>query len=162
MSRSQLEKSGYLHSFPHLLGDVSCLEGDEAEVHALVETSGLDRVNCQRRSWFCRRPLATRCIRWRRPAGPYRRRASCSTSLPIVFVASPRTRWGGSNRSECASSFAWERPNRFWIFELDGCPGAAAGQSSRPSASRSLRPVTLLRKSRQVGCDEPTGTIVKV
>ena len=39
MSRRQLEKSGYLHSFPHLLGSVSCLEGDEATVHALVERS---------------------------------------------------------------------------------------------------------------------------
>jgi len=37
MSRSQLEKSGYLHSFPHLLGGVSCLQGDEAEVHAVVD-----------------------------------------------------------------------------------------------------------------------------
>ena len=37
MSRSQLERSGYLHSFPHLLGGVSCLQGNEAEVHALVE-----------------------------------------------------------------------------------------------------------------------------
>jgi seryl-tRNA synthetase len=37
MSRSQLERSGYLHSFPHLLGGVSCLEGDEATVHAVVE-----------------------------------------------------------------------------------------------------------------------------
>jgi len=37
MSRSQLERSGYLHSFPHLLGGVSCLEGSEARVHALVE-----------------------------------------------------------------------------------------------------------------------------
>lgn len=37
MSRSQLERSGYLHSFPHLLGGVSCLEGDEAKVHALAE-----------------------------------------------------------------------------------------------------------------------------
>jgi seryl-tRNA synthetase len=37
MSRSQLERSGYLHSFPHLLGGVSCLEGSEAKVHALVE-----------------------------------------------------------------------------------------------------------------------------
>jgi seryl-tRNA synthetase len=37
MSRSQLEKSGYLHSFPHLLGNVSCLQGNEAEIHALVE-----------------------------------------------------------------------------------------------------------------------------
>ena len=36
MSRSQLERSGYLHSFPHLLGGVSCLERNEAKVHALV------------------------------------------------------------------------------------------------------------------------------
>jgi seryl-tRNA synthetase len=37
MSRSQLERSGYLHSFPHLLGGVSCLKGSEATVRALVE-----------------------------------------------------------------------------------------------------------------------------
>src|SRR5277367_4831456 len=37
MSRSHLERSGYLHSFPHLLGGVSCLEGSEATIHALVE-----------------------------------------------------------------------------------------------------------------------------
>ena len=30
MSRSQLEKSGYLKSFPHLLGCVSCLHGNES------------------------------------------------------------------------------------------------------------------------------------
>jgi seryl-tRNA synthetase len=32
MSRANLERSGYLKSFPHLLGCVSCLEGGEAEV----------------------------------------------------------------------------------------------------------------------------------
>src|SRR5215472_12361782 len=37
MSRAQLERSGYLQSFPHLLGAVSCLGGDEAKVRALVE-----------------------------------------------------------------------------------------------------------------------------
>jgi seryl-tRNA synthetase len=36
MSRRQLEKSGYLKSFPHLLGCLSCLPADEAEVHAAV------------------------------------------------------------------------------------------------------------------------------
>lgn len=36
MSRAQLEKSGYLQSFPHLLGCVSCLHGKEAEIRALV------------------------------------------------------------------------------------------------------------------------------
>jgi seryl-tRNA synthetase len=36
MSRSQLEKSGYLRSFPHLLGCVHCLQGSEAEIGAAV------------------------------------------------------------------------------------------------------------------------------
>jgi seryl-tRNA synthetase len=37
MSRRQVEKSGYLKSFPHFLGCVSCLGGPEAEVHAAVD-----------------------------------------------------------------------------------------------------------------------------
>jgi seryl-tRNA synthetase len=37
MSRRQLEKSGYLKSFPHFLGCVSCLAGAEAEVRSSVE-----------------------------------------------------------------------------------------------------------------------------
>ncbi len=37
MSRRQLEKSGYLKSFPHLLGCVSCLHGNEAQIRAAVE-----------------------------------------------------------------------------------------------------------------------------
>jgi seryl-tRNA synthetase len=39
MSRQMLETSGYLHSFPHLLGCVSCLDGTEAEIRQLVEKS---------------------------------------------------------------------------------------------------------------------------
>jgi seryl-tRNA synthetase len=39
MSRRQVEKSGYLKSFPHFLGCVSCLGGEEAEVRATVERS---------------------------------------------------------------------------------------------------------------------------
>ena len=38
MSRKQLEISGYLHSFPHLLGVVSCMRGNEAEIRNLVES----------------------------------------------------------------------------------------------------------------------------
>jgi seryl-tRNA synthetase len=38
MSRRQLEKSGYLKSFPHFLGCVCCLNGAEAEVRGAVET----------------------------------------------------------------------------------------------------------------------------
>jgi seryl-tRNA synthetase len=37
MSRSQLEKSGYLNSFPHLLGCVHCLQGSEAQIRTAVE-----------------------------------------------------------------------------------------------------------------------------
>jgi seryl-tRNA synthetase len=37
MSRRVLERSGYLRSFPHLLGCVSCLEGSEAEISRAVD-----------------------------------------------------------------------------------------------------------------------------
>jgi seryl-tRNA synthetase len=37
MSRRQLEKQGYLKSFPNLLGCVSCLSGSEREIRALVD-----------------------------------------------------------------------------------------------------------------------------
>ena len=37
MSRRVLEKSGYLKSFPHLLGCVSCLQGSEAQIRNVVD-----------------------------------------------------------------------------------------------------------------------------
>ncbi len=37
MSRRQVEKSGYLNSFPHFLGCVSCLSGSESEIHDAVD-----------------------------------------------------------------------------------------------------------------------------
>ena len=39
MSRSQLEKSGYLKSFPNLLGCVCALHGSEASIHSAVESA---------------------------------------------------------------------------------------------------------------------------
>ena len=36
MSRRHVEKAGYLHGFPHLLGCVCGLQGDEADIHAAV------------------------------------------------------------------------------------------------------------------------------
>jgi seryl-tRNA synthetase len=36
MSRRHVEKSGYLHGFPHLLGCVCGLQGEEAEIHGAV------------------------------------------------------------------------------------------------------------------------------
>jgi seryl-tRNA synthetase len=38
-SRAQVEKSGYLKSFPHLLGCVSCLAGSEQEIRGVVESA---------------------------------------------------------------------------------------------------------------------------
>jgi seryl-tRNA synthetase len=40
MSRAQVERSGYLKSFPHLLGCVNCLRGTEPELRTLVESAG--------------------------------------------------------------------------------------------------------------------------
>ena len=37
MSRALLEKSGYLKSFPHLLGTVSCLHGEEGAIRSLLD-----------------------------------------------------------------------------------------------------------------------------
>lgn len=36
-SRAHIEKSGYLHSFPNLLGAVCCLHGSETEIRAVVD-----------------------------------------------------------------------------------------------------------------------------
>ena len=38
-NRSHIEKSGYLHSFPNLLGAVCCLHGDEAHIRNTVNGS---------------------------------------------------------------------------------------------------------------------------
>jgi seryl-tRNA synthetase len=35
-NRSHIERSGYLHSFPHLLGAVCCLHGGEGEIRAAI------------------------------------------------------------------------------------------------------------------------------
>ncbi len=37
MSRRHLQRSGYLKSFPHLLGCVSCLHGDETQLRAALD-----------------------------------------------------------------------------------------------------------------------------
>jgi len=43
ISRAQVEKSGYLHSFPHLLGCVSCLQGSESDIRAALEGRTADQ-----------------------------------------------------------------------------------------------------------------------
>jgi seryl-tRNA synthetase len=44
MSRAIVEKSGYLKSFPHLLGCISCLHGGEAAIRNLLEAQAPDRA----------------------------------------------------------------------------------------------------------------------
>ncbi len=39
-NRAHIERSGYLHSFPHLLGAVCCLHGGEGEVRAAIAGDG--------------------------------------------------------------------------------------------------------------------------
>jgi seryl-tRNA synthetase len=43
MSRSLMETAGYLKSFPHLLGCVCCLRGEEAQIRRLVEREDWDQ-----------------------------------------------------------------------------------------------------------------------
>jgi seryl-tRNA synthetase len=49
VSRGLIEEAGYLKSFPHLLGCVCCLRGDEGSIRRLVETEdwaeGLDATD---------------------------------------------------------------------------------------------------------------------
>jgi seryl-tRNA synthetase len=42
INRTHIEKAGYLHSFPHLLGAVSCLDGSEAEIRAAIDRPAKD------------------------------------------------------------------------------------------------------------------------
>jgi hypothetical protein len=69
MSRRQLEKSGYLKSFPHFLGCVCCLGGPETEVRAAVDRfeAGEDRRRYRRPISCSVPPPAIRSIRWREP-----------------------------------------------------------------------------------------------
>jgi seryl-tRNA synthetase len=42
INRTHIEKAGYLHSFPHLLGAVACLDGSEAEIRAAIDRPAKD------------------------------------------------------------------------------------------------------------------------
>lgn len=57
-SRAHVEKSGYLKSFPHLLGCVCCLEGSEQQVRAAVDTRGADWTDALKASDLVLAPAA--------------------------------------------------------------------------------------------------------
>ena len=74
MSRRELEKSGYLKSFPNLLGCVCALHGSEADIRAAADRHRsrrrLDRFAVAGRSRALPRRLLSRSIRWPRAAAP--------------------------------------------------------------------------------------------
>jgi seryl-tRNA synthetase len=58
MSRAQVEKSGYVRSFPHLLGCVNCLQGAEPEIRAALDCPGTDWVGALRATDLVLAPAA--------------------------------------------------------------------------------------------------------
>ena len=94
MSRSHIENSGYLHSFPHLLGAVCCLHGNETEIRAAVdalqakERLGRRAVGDRPRADPGRLLPALSAGRGARRA--FRTAACCSTSPAIASATSRR------------------------------------------------------------------------
>jgi seryl-tRNA synthetase len=59
MSRAQVERSGYLKSFPHLLGCVNCLHGTEPALRTMVSaSSGKDWISALRATDMVLAPAA--------------------------------------------------------------------------------------------------------
>ena len=119
MSRRQLEKSGYLKSFPHLLGCVAASAA--ARRKSAPRSSAARRVSDWTRRW--RRPIscwprrpAIRSIRWRRAAARARERPDRSTSPAIASAASRRAISTACSRSACANMSASARPKRSMRF----------------------------------------------
>src|SRR5580658_385314 len=106
MSRRQLEKSGYLKSFPHFLGCVSCLTGDESHIRDSVERAeaGEDWTTGLAAADLVLAPAA--CYPVYRVAGhrqrdPRRRRGAHHRTPPTENTN--RTRHRGRNTSPCAT-----------------------------------------------------------
>jgi hypothetical protein len=111
MSRRQLEKSGYLKSFPHLLGCVSCLHGSETEIRGVVEQfeAGKDWTPALEPADLVLSPAACYPVY---PLAAGRQAVSCSTWLAIAFAASRRRISTGCSRSACANMSASAHPRR--------------------------------------------------
>ena len=105
MSRAQLEKSGYLKSFPNLLGCVCGLHGTERDIHDAV--ARFDKGG----DWTTSLSPADLVLS---PA------ACASTSRRIASVASRHAISTGCSRSGCANMFASARP-------MTSPPSATAG-----------------------------------
>ena len=130
MSRSELERSGYLHSFPHLLGGVSCLKGSEAKIRAVVEqpdwANELSATELVLSPAACY-PVYPLAAAVRADSGQ-RSAVRCSFGLFSSRIhARDRT---VSIVQDARVRMAWARPGKFWNFELDGCSWRNAWQSN--------------------------------
>ena len=117
MNRRHLEKSGYLKSFPHLLGCVSCLQRQRSRKSAprsnAFDAGGDWTVGAVAgRPRAEPRPPAIRSIRWSRAAAAFPRRACCSTSPATASATSRRAISTGCSRSACANTSASARRSR--------------------------------------------------
>ena len=109
MNRGQLEKSGYLKSFPNLLGCVCGLHGTEREIHSAVSRfdAGGDWTTSLSPADLVLSPAACYPVYPIAAAAARCRRAACaSTSPPTASAANRRVISTGCNRSGCANMSA--------------------------------------------------------
>ncbi len=114
MSRSHVEKAGYLASFPHLLGCVCGLTGDDARyprgARPLRRRARLDRRAEGDRPRAHARGLLSALSAHRRARRDRRRADISSMSRHTASGARRPTRSIASRPSACANSCAWARP----------------------------------------------------
>ena len=135
MSRAQLEKSGYLNSFPNLLGCVCGLHGTEREIGSAVSRfdAGGDWTTSLSPSDLVLSPAAcypvypiaaarARC----HPAG------CCSMSRRTASAANHRVNLIGCSHSGCGNMFVSEALISFQIFVSVGWHAPRPLRRSRP------------------------------
>ena len=118
MNRGQLEKSGYLKSFPNLLGCVCGLHGTEREIHSAVSrfdaggdwTTSLSPADLVLSPAACYPVYPIAASR-----GPLPRAACALTSRPIASAANRPAISTGCSRSGCANMSASEAPMTYPI-----------------------------------------------
>ena len=146
MSRRQLERSGYLKSFPHFLGCVCCLSGSEAEVRGTVErfeageewTDALSAADLVLTPAACYPVYPIVASRGEVPAegllfdvaSDCFRREPCATST-------------GCNRSACANMSVSARPNRSQTSASAGWCVRRSSPSNWDCPIAWIRPATL-------------------
>ena len=116
INRAHIEKAGYLHSFPNLLGAVSCLSGDEMEIRRRRRPAGqgrrLDRrIDAHRLGADAGRLLPHLSAgRGTRPHS--RQTASSSMSRATVSATSRRRTSTGCRASGCGNMFVMGSPEQ--------------------------------------------------